>query len=67
MSSAVVARRAGRREWIGLVAIALPCVLSASAGGRAHRESEGSGSEAWPNTYRQPLRVRTYVSLNQSR
>jgi len=50
MSSAVVARRAGRREWIGLVAIALPCVLSASAGGRAHRESEGSGDEAWPNT-----------------
>jgi len=29
MSSAVVARRAGRREWIGLVAIALPCALYA--------------------------------------
>ncbi len=27
MSSAVVARRAGRREWIGLIAIALPCLL----------------------------------------
>ena len=27
MSAAVVARRAGRREWIGLIAIALPCLL----------------------------------------
>jgi hypothetical protein len=28
--------------------------------------SLGSGKDAWPNAYRQPLAPRTYVSLNHS-
>ncbi len=34
--------------------------------GAGANHSRASGREAWPNTYRQPAGVRTYVSLNQS-
>ncbi len=34
------------------------------AGWFRHRVSLDSGSDAWANTYRQPVAVRTYVSLN---